>query len=89
MLSSITVEIYTDKAGILGNGQSTTETSTAQFDTINGVNYRGIWLCSRAELKQMLKQEPLPTHDGRPGNKGSIVHIASQLGIVSRPNSRT
>lgn len=36
----------------------------------------------------MLKQEPLPTHDGRPGSKGSIVNIASQLGVVSRPNAR-
>jgi len=36
----------------------------------------------------MLKQEPLPTHDGRPGNRGSIVNIASQLGIVGRPAAR-
>lgn len=33
----------------------------------------------------MLQQEPLPTHDGRPGNRGSICNIGSQLGIVSRP----
>ena len=33
----------------------------------------------------MLKQEPLPTHDGRPGNRGNVVNIASQLGIVGRP----
>lgn len=33
----------------------------------------------------MLKQEPLPTHDGRPGNRGSLVNFASQLGIVGRP----
>jgi len=32
----------------------------------------------------MLKQDPLPTHDGRPGCRGSIVNIASQLGIVGR-----
>ena len=36
----------------------------------------------------MLKQEPLPTHDGRPGNRGSVVNIASQLGIVGRPAAR-
>lgn len=35
----------------------------------------------------MLKQEPLPTHDGRPGERGSIVNIASQLGVVSRPQA--
>ena len=37
---------------------------------------------------QMLKQDPLPTHDGRPGNRGSVVNIASQLGIVGRPAAR-
>lgn len=37
----------------------------------------------------MLKQEPLPTHDGRRGNRGSVVNIASQLGIVGRPAART
>lgn len=58
------------------------------FDRINSVNYRGCWLSSRAEIKQMLKQEPLPTHDGRPGNRGAIVNIASQLGIVGRPGAR-
>jgi short-subunit dehydrogenase len=36
----------------------------------------------------MLKQEPLPTHDGRAGNRGAIVNIASQLGIVSTSNAR-
>lgn len=36
----------------------------------------------------MLEQEPLPSHDGRPGNRGSIVNIASQLGLVGRPAAR-
>jgi NAD(P)-dependent dehydrogenase (short-subunit alcohol dehydrogenase family) len=43
------------------------ETTPEAFDFINSVNYRGVWLCSRAQIIQMLKQEPLPTHDGRPG----------------------
>ncbi|EME79141.1 uncharacterized protein MYCFIDRAFT_57797 [Pseudocercospora fijiensis CIRAD86] len=72
-------------AGILSNNQPSTGTSAADFDKINSVNYRGCWLSSRAEIKQMLGQEPLPSHDGRRGNRGSIVNIASQLGIVGRP----
>jgi hypothetical protein len=36
----------------------------------------------------MLTQEPLPTHDGRPGTRGSVVNIASQLGVVGRPAAR-
>jgi NAD(P)-dependent dehydrogenase (short-subunit alcohol dehydrogenase family) len=73
--------------GVIGNNARSTDTSTQQFDEINGINYRGMWLSSRAELAQMLKQEPLPTHDGRKGNRGAIVNIASQLGLVSMPNA--
>ncbi|KAM3420296.1 hypothetical protein BST61_g3580 [Cercospora zeina] len=72
-------------AGVLSLPQTSHETSAADFDKINNVNYRGCWLTSRAEIRMMLRQEPLPTHDGRPGNRGSIVNIASQLGIVGRP----
>lgn len=71
-----------------GVRERSTDLSPKQFDFVTNINYRGVWLSSRAELAQMLKQEPLPTHDGRAGNKGSIVNIASQLGIVSTFNAR-
>ncbi|PLB45925.1 oxidoreductase [Aspergillus steynii IBT 23096] len=75
-------------AGILGEAQRSTETTTEIFDHINNVNYRGTFLCSRAELKQMLKQEPLPSHDSeRAPQRGSVVNVASQLGIVGRPSA--
>jgi NAD(P)-dependent dehydrogenase (short-subunit alcohol dehydrogenase family) len=74
-------------AGILGNDSPSTHTSVADFDKINNVNYRGCWLSSRAELKHMVAQEPLDSHDGRPGERGSIVNLASQLGIVARPRA--
>jgi len=70
----------------MGNNQTSTETSLDDFDKINNVNYRGCWLSSRAELNAMMKQDPLPSHDShRPSQRGSIVNIASQLGIVGRP----
>ncbi|KAE8147878.1 hypothetical protein BDV25DRAFT_131707 [Aspergillus avenaceus] len=74
-------------AGILGQSLRSTDTSTEAFDQINNVNYRGCWLCSRAELRQMIKQESLPSHDpDRVPQRGAVVNIASQLGIVGRPN---
>jgi NAD(P)-dependent dehydrogenase (short-subunit alcohol dehydrogenase family) len=77
-------------AGIMGNNQPSGETSLEDFDKINNVNYRGLWLCSRAQIRAMLKQELLPSHDAtRIGERGSIVNIASQLGIVGRPSART
>lgn len=76
-------------AGILGNFQSSTETSAEDFDQINNVNYRGCWFSSRAELRVMLKQEPLASHGGKnPNQRGSIVNIASLLALVGRPTAR-
>jgi NAD(P)-dependent dehydrogenase (short-subunit alcohol dehydrogenase family) len=70
----------------MGNNQISTSTSLDDFDKINNVNYRGCWLTSRAELKVMVEQEPLASHDSkRPPQRGSIVNIASQLAIVGRP----
>lgn len=74
-------------AGVLQNDFArSTDVSAQQFDFINSVNYRGTWLVSRAALKRMLTQEPLTeeAESWRPGQRGSIVNIASQLGVVSR-----
>ncbi|EME44209.1 hypothetical protein DOTSEDRAFT_71891 [Dothistroma septosporum NZE10] len=79
------IDYAVNAAGTLSRNTKSHETAPAEFDRINSVNYRGCWLASRAQITQMLKQEPLDTHDGRPGNRGSIVNFASQLGIVGRP----
>ncbi|KAL2415614.1 hypothetical protein ABEF95_004490 [Exophiala dermatitidis] len=72
-------------AGIIGSSSDTINITTDEFDTVNGVNYRGCWLLSRAVLKVMVKQEPPPGHasDRRP-QRGSIVNVASQLALVGR-----
>jgi NAD(P)-dependent dehydrogenase (short-subunit alcohol dehydrogenase family) len=50
------------------------------------VNLHGIFYSMRAEIQQMLKQEPIvsPSHaaQGLAGQRGSIVNIASVLGLV-------
>ncbi|KAL4933777.1 SDR family NAD(P)-dependent oxidoreductase [Aspergillus undulatus] len=78
-------------AGVMLNDfVRSTDISADQFDFINGVNYRGTWLVSRAVLKRMLKQEPVaddPAETWRAKSRGSIVNIASQLGVVSRPGA--
>lgn len=73
-------------AGILGEPLRSHETPTSAFDLITNVNYKGSWLTSRAALAQMMKQEPLPDH---PDQRGAIVNIASQLGVVARPSAGT
>jgi NAD(P)-dependent dehydrogenase (short-subunit alcohol dehydrogenase family) len=48
----------------------------AQFDRIMNVNVKGVWLCMRSELRQMLKQE----------GGGVILNIADAGGLVAVPN---
>lgn len=71
--------------GVYGSSAASTELDPSEFDNIIAVNYRGLWLCSREETKQMKTQEPLPTHDGRPGSRGAIVNIGSSLAIIPIP----
>lgn len=64
------VDYACNAAGILGAPKRSHEMAIDEFDEMLSVNYRGCWLCSREELKHMVAQDPLPTHDGRPGNRG-------------------
>ncbi|RWA03571.1 hypothetical protein EKO27_g11533 [Xylaria grammica] len=70
-------------AGVLGESLRSHETPLSAFDRIMDINVKGSWLTSRAALGLMIKQAPLD-HDGQ---RGAIVNIASQLGIVARPTA--
>lgn len=84
------VDYAVNCAGVLGKPLASGEMDVAEFDRVNAVNYRGCWLSSRAQLRAMLLQEPLEglIKDERRRQRGAIVNIASQLGIVGRPNAR-
>lgn len=72
-------------AGVLGGDViKAVDMTTEHFDRLNAINYKGSWLSCRAQLRNMLKQKPLDQH---PRQRGSIVNIASQLGIVARPGA--
>lgn len=71
-------------AGVNAPSLRSHETPLSVFDHVNNVNYRGCWLSSRAWISQMLLQEPLSDH---PEQRGSIVNIASQLGLIARPDA--
>lgn len=44
-------------AGIGVLGGPIAEVESAALDATLGVNLRGVWLCERAEIRQMMKQE--------------------------------
>lgn len=83
------VDYAVNCAGVLGQSLRSAEMSLEEFDRVNNINYRGCWLSSRAELRQMVTQSGLPSHAAnRPPQRGAVVNVASQLGIVSRPGAR-
>ncbi|KAL2829311.1 hypothetical protein BJY01DRAFT_240716 [Aspergillus pseudoustus] len=61
------------------------ELDTRIFDNVFQINCRGVWLSSKFELKQMITQDIQPTHDGRPGERGCVLNIASQLAFGASP----
>lgn len=82
------IDYAVNNAGIMGPFGTSTDISLGEFDQLNNVNYRGLWICERRELELMKLQEYLPGSQGGRRQRGSIVNIASQLGIVGRSAAR-
>jgi glucose 1-dehydrogenase len=62
------------------HSQGLLETSEADWDAIMAVGLRGVFLCCKAAVRQMLTQEPVGDARGR------IVNISSQHGMVGAPD---
>lgn len=60
-----------NNAGIEGSLARTADIAEAEFDQLLAVNLKGVWLCMRAEIQQMLRQ-----------GGGAIVNTASVAGVV-------
>jgi len=60
-----------NNAGIEGAMASTVDCSEENFDRIIAVNLKGVWLCMKHEIPQMLKQ-----------GGGAIVNTASVAGLI-------
>src|SRR5438132_5502511 len=60
-----------NNAGIEGRMATTVDTSEEVFDRTIAINLKGVWLCLKNEIPQMLKQ-----------GGGSIVNTASVAGLV-------
>lgn len=60
-----------NNAGIEGEQAPTAENTEKNWDRVISINLKGVWLCMRYEIPQMLKQ------DG-----GAIVNTASVAGLV-------
>ncbi|CAH1226053.1 HSD17B8 [Branchiostoma lanceolatum] len=71
------------------------DTPVDEFDRVMGVNAKGVWLCLKYEIAQMLQQEPVMSDPAKwadkpdvcrfRGVRGSIVNASSQAGLQSFP----
>ena len=64
-----------NNAGIEGDNIPTAEGTAANFDRVIAVNLRGVWLCLREEIRQMLRQK----------GGGAIVNCSSVAGLIGLP----
>ena len=62
------------------SGKKTAEWSEDSFDRMIAVNLKGVWLCMRAEIRQMLAQAGTGQSGGAIVNTGSI---AGLIGLVT------
>lgn len=68
------IDCAVNNAGIQGELASTAECSEENWDRIVGTNLRGVFLCMKYELREMLTR-----------GSGAIVNIASNFGLVGSP----
>ncbi|KAL1596489.1 hypothetical protein SLS60_009135 [Paraconiothyrium brasiliense] len=69
-----------NNAGIGGALKTTDQIDKEDFERVMSINTTGVWLCQRAQIRQMLKQEKWS--DSYRAYRGSIVNTASMYGKV-------
>lgn len=66
------LDVAFNNAGIEGSWAPIAEQSEADFDATIAINLKGVWLCLKYEIQQMLKQ----------GGGGAIVNMSSVAGLM-------
>lgn len=64
------IDVLINNAGIASPADKVADMSVADWDRVNGVNTRGVFLCTKGVLPAMVKE-----------NKGVIINIASVAGL--------
>ena len=62
-----------NNAGVELSDYSTNETPEEEWDHVTNINFKGVWLCMKYEIPQMLRQ-----------GSGAIVNTSSSLGLRAR-----
>jgi glucose 1-dehydrogenase len=74
------LDVMVCNAGIAGrHSKSLLETTEEDWDAIMAVNLRGVFLCCKRAIGQMIEQEPIGEARGR------VIVISSQHGMIGPP----
>jgi len=73
------LDIAFNNAGVEGNWAPIVDQSEADWDQTININLKGMWLCLKHEIRQMLKQ----------GEGGAIVNMASVAGWIGAAGAAT
>ncbi|ORY06898.1 hypothetical protein BCR34DRAFT_626559 [Clohesyomyces aquaticus] len=74
------IDYAVNNAGLGGELKTTDQIGLDDFQRVIAVNTTGVWLCQRAQIRQMLKQDKYSNSER--AFRGSIVNMASMYGIV-------
>jgi NAD(P)-dependent dehydrogenase (short-subunit alcohol dehydrogenase family) len=73
------LDVAFNNAGIEGKWVPITEQTEEDFDQVIDINVKGVWLCLKYEIQQMLKQ----------GGGGTIVNMSSVAGLMGAAGAAT
>src|SRR6266849_5210492 len=73
------LDVAFNNAGIEGSWSPIAEQSEEEWDSTIDINLKGVWLCLKYEIRQMLKQ----------GGGGAIVNMASVAGFIGSAGAAT
>jgi len=73
------LDVAFNNAGVEGSWIPITEQSEEEWDRTIDINLKGVWLCLKHEIRQMLKQ----------GGGGAIVNMASVAGWIGSAGAAT
>lgn len=71
------LDVAFNNAGIEGNWVPIVEQSEEDWDRVIDINVKGVWLCLKYEVQQMLKQ----------GTGGTICNMSSVAGLMGSPGA--
>jgi NAD(P)-dependent dehydrogenase (short-subunit alcohol dehydrogenase family) len=85
---------FNNAASARGAGALTADFEEEEFDHVMATNLKGLWLCMKYEIRQMLQQQPAggaivntSSINGLGGARGGALYSASKAGVLALTKS--